>query len=71
MRDFADFSFHSYFSVMDGLLESKGEKPIELKYVFCHLDSQIISFCELSHFVLTIANVVASSWQGALNDMGN
>ncbi|XP_021731679.1 uncharacterized membrane protein At3g27390-like [Chenopodium quinoa] len=31
VRDFADFSFHSYFSVMDGLLESKGEKPIELK----------------------------------------
>ncbi|KAM4118027.1 hypothetical protein ACB094_02G169800 [Castanea mollissima] len=29
--DFADFSFHSYFSVMDGLLESKGEEPIELK----------------------------------------
>ncbi|KAF8410598.1 hypothetical protein HHK36_003130 [Tetracentron sinense] len=29
--EFADFSFHSYFSVMDGLLESKGEKPIELK----------------------------------------
>lgn len=31
VRDFADFSFHSYFSVMDGLLESKGENPIELK----------------------------------------
>lgn len=31
VRDFADFSFHSYFSVMDGLLESKEEKPIELK----------------------------------------
>ncbi|KAK2981016.1 hypothetical protein RJ640_012175 [Escallonia rubra] len=31
VRDFADFSFHSYFSVMDGLLESKGEEPIELK----------------------------------------
>uniref|UniRef100_A0A5B7AZA2 Uncharacterized protein n=2 Tax=Davidia involucrata TaxID=16924 RepID=A0A5B7AZA2_DAVIN len=31
VRDFADFSFHSYFSVMDGLLESEGEKPIELK----------------------------------------
>ncbi|XP_030923623.1 uncharacterized membrane protein At3g27390-like [Quercus lobata] len=29
--DFADFSFHSYFSVMDGLLESKGEEHIELK----------------------------------------
>lgn len=32
VRDFADFSFHSYFSVMDGMLESKGEEPIELKY---------------------------------------
>ncbi|KAK6946176.1 hypothetical protein RJ641_013720 [Dillenia turbinata] len=31
VRDFADFSFHSYFSVMEGLLESKGECPIELK----------------------------------------
>ncbi|KAM7510270.1 hypothetical protein LguiB_009145 [Lonicera macranthoides] len=31
VRDFADFSFHSYFSVMDGLLESKEEDPIELK----------------------------------------
>ncbi|XP_057981814.1 uncharacterized membrane protein At3g27390-like [Malania oleifera] len=31
VRDFADFSFHSYFSVMDGLLESRGEEPIELK----------------------------------------
>lgn len=31
VRDFADFSFHSYFSVMDGLLESTGEEPIELK----------------------------------------
>ncbi|KAK9691147.1 hypothetical protein RND81_09G179100 [Saponaria officinalis] len=29
--DFADFSFHSYFSVMDGLLHSNGEDPIELK----------------------------------------
>ncbi|KAK7846122.1 putative membrane protein [Quercus suber] len=29
--DFADFSFHSYFSVIDELLESKGEEPIELK----------------------------------------
>ncbi|GMP38125.1 hypothetical protein CsSME_00009496 [Camellia sinensis var. sinensis] len=28
---FADFSFHSYFSLMDGLLKSKGEDPIELK----------------------------------------
>lgn len=31
VRDFADFSFHSYFSVMDGLLEMKGEEPVELK----------------------------------------
>ncbi|TXG59528.1 hypothetical protein EZV62_014101 [Acer yangbiense] len=31
VRDFADFSFHSYFSVVDELLESKGEEPIELK----------------------------------------
>ncbi|EEF40053.1 uncharacterized membrane protein At3g27390 [Ricinus communis] len=32
VRDFADFSFHSYFSVMDGLLKSKDEEePIELK----------------------------------------
>ncbi|XP_074285841.1 putative membrane protein At3g27390 [Silene latifolia] len=31
VRDFADFSFHSYFSVMNGLLESDGEDPIELK----------------------------------------
>ncbi|XP_057964203.1 uncharacterized membrane protein At3g27390-like [Malania oleifera] len=31
VRDFADFSFHSYFSVMDELMDSKGEKPIELK----------------------------------------
>ncbi|KAI9165713.1 hypothetical protein LWI28_019282 [Acer negundo] len=30
VRDFADFSFHSYFSVVDELLESKGEEPIEL-----------------------------------------
>ncbi|KAJ6740606.1 hypothetical protein OIU79_000674 [Salix purpurea] len=33
VRDFSDFSFHSYFSVMDELLESKGEEPIELKYI--------------------------------------
>ncbi|KAF8405104.1 hypothetical protein HHK36_010002 [Tetracentron sinense] len=31
VRDFADFSFHSYFSVMDGLLDSKGAEPIEFK----------------------------------------
>ncbi|XP_012079556.1 uncharacterized membrane protein At3g27390 [Jatropha curcas] len=31
VRDFADFSFHSYFSVMDELLKSKEEEPIELK----------------------------------------
>ncbi|KAK3223199.1 hypothetical protein Dsin_010224 [Dipteronia sinensis] len=31
VRDFADFSFHSYFSVVDELLESNGEEPIELK----------------------------------------
>lgn len=29
--DFKDFSFHSYFSLMDELLDSKGEEPIELK----------------------------------------
>lgn len=32
VRDFADFSFHTYFSFMDDLLDSKGENPIELKY---------------------------------------
>ncbi|KAJ9170777.1 hypothetical protein P3X46_018857 [Hevea brasiliensis] len=31
VRDFSDFSFHSYFSVMDELLESKDEEPMELK----------------------------------------
>uniref|UniRef100_A0A803KW38 Uncharacterized protein n=1 Tax=Chenopodium quinoa TaxID=63459 RepID=A0A803KW38_CHEQI len=31
VRDFADFSFHSYFSVMDELLDARGEEPIELK----------------------------------------
>ncbi|KAL5714423.1 hypothetical protein ACHQM5_016388 [Ranunculus cassubicifolius] len=32
VRDFTEFSFYSYFSVMDELLEAKGdEKPIELK----------------------------------------
>ncbi|OVA05178.1 hypothetical protein BVC80_8893g17 [Macleaya cordata] len=32
VRDFGDFSFHSYFSVMDELLEAKdNEKPLELK----------------------------------------
>ncbi|KAF5187984.1 transmembrane protein [Thalictrum thalictroides] len=32
VRDFADFSLYSYFSVMNELLESEGdEKPIELK----------------------------------------
>ncbi|KAL1824353.1 hypothetical protein ACET3Z_011131 [Daucus carota] len=31
VRDFADFSFHTYFSFMDDLLDSKGERPIELK----------------------------------------
>ncbi|KAL6012498.1 hypothetical protein ACLOJK_002987 [Asimina triloba] len=31
VRDFTDVCFHSYFSVMDGLLESKGEAPIEIK----------------------------------------
>lgn len=31
VRDFADFSFHTYFSFMDDLLDSKGENPIELK----------------------------------------
>ncbi|CAK9141143.1 unnamed protein product [Ilex paraguariensis] len=34
VRDFANFSFHSYFSVMDGLMEAKREEPIELKF-FC------------------------------------
>ncbi|GFS39976.1 hypothetical protein Acr_00g0065930 [Actinidia rufa] len=31
VRDFADLSFHSYFSVIDGLLALKGDEPIELK----------------------------------------
>ncbi|XP_021725446.1 uncharacterized membrane protein At3g27390-like [Chenopodium quinoa] len=31
VQDFADFSFHSYFSVMDELLDARGEEPIELK----------------------------------------
>ncbi|KAJ7952895.1 Steroid nuclear receptor ligand-binding [Quillaja saponaria] len=29
VRDYGDFSFHSYFSVMDELLESDGEEPID------------------------------------------
>ncbi|XP_042488629.1 uncharacterized membrane protein At3g27390-like isoform X2 [Macadamia integrifolia] len=31
VRDFTDVSFHSYFSVMDSLLESRSETPIEIK----------------------------------------
>ncbi|KAF9608867.1 hypothetical protein IFM89_011905 [Coptis chinensis] len=31
VRDFADVSFHSYFSVMDSWLESTTETPIEIK----------------------------------------
>eukprot|EP00268_Persea_americana_P037166 TRINITY_DN36807_c1_g1_i1.p1 TRINITY_DN36807_c1_g1~~TRINITY_DN36807_c1_g1_i1.p1 ORF type:complete len:548 (-),score=53.85 TRINITY_DN36807_c1_g1_i1:154-1797(-) len=31
VRDFADVCFYSYFSLMDELLESKGETPIEIK----------------------------------------
>ncbi|XP_043704783.1 uncharacterized membrane protein At3g27390-like isoform X2 [Telopea speciosissima] len=31
VRDFTDVSFHSYFSVMDSLLESRREMPIEIK----------------------------------------
>lgn len=31
VRDFSDFSFHTYFSFMDELLDSKGKEPIELK----------------------------------------
>ncbi|XP_058081330.1 uncharacterized membrane protein At3g27390-like isoform X2 [Magnolia sinica] len=31
VRDFADVCFHSYFSVMDGLLESKGDVSLEIK----------------------------------------
>lgn len=31
VRDFADVCYHSYFSVMDGLLESEGETALEIK----------------------------------------
>ncbi|XAR73937.1 hypothetical protein NMG60_11008074 [Bertholletia excelsa] len=31
VRDFKDFSFHSFFSIADEVLKSKGEEPIELK----------------------------------------
>lgn len=31
VRDFADVCFHSYFSLMDELLESKSETPLEIK----------------------------------------
>ncbi|GFS29962.1 hypothetical protein Acr_00g0009390 [Actinidia rufa] len=31
VRDFKDFSFHSFFSVTDELMKAKGEEPIELK----------------------------------------
>ncbi|XP_022158225.1 uncharacterized membrane protein At3g27390-like isoform X3 [Momordica charantia] len=31
VRDFADFSFHSYFSIMDQMVEWKGEEPVDIK----------------------------------------
>ncbi|XP_022158228.1 uncharacterized membrane protein At3g27390-like isoform X2 [Momordica charantia] len=31
VRDFADFSFHSYFSIMDGMVEWQGEEQIDIK----------------------------------------
>ncbi|KAK3223152.1 hypothetical protein Dsin_010177 [Dipteronia sinensis] len=44
VRDFADFSFHSYFSVVDELLESNGEEPIELevlRFAGCFLSATL------------------------------
>ena len=38
VRDFADFSFHSYFSVMDGMVRAKVDETIDHKYCLLKLD---------------------------------
>lgn len=43
MRDFADLSFHAYFSMMEGLLESTGEPAIELKWV-AYVSVKLLNF---------------------------
>ncbi|XP_034681293.1 uncharacterized membrane protein At3g27390-like isoform X3 [Vitis riparia] len=62
VRDFADFSFHSYFSVMDGLLESKGEKPIELK-VF-EIPGLLILLWPIVVVLAALAGVISSFFFG-------
>ncbi|KAL5752820.1 hypothetical protein ACOSP7_023010 [Xanthoceras sorbifolium] len=51
VRDFADVSFHSYFSVVDELLESKGEEPLELKVL-------VLPGCMLSATLGLLVDVV-------------
>ena len=41
MRDFKDICFHSYFSVMDGLLEAGGETIMVLRYLSQRLMSHM------------------------------
>ncbi|KAH9607389.1 hypothetical protein KSS87_013363 [Heliosperma pusillum] len=51
VRDFADFSFHSYFSVMDELLLDNGDDRVELKVI-------MLPGCLISAIVGLVVDVV-------------
>lgn len=76
VRDFADFSFHSYFSVMDGLLESKGEEPIELKIlqipgcILCAIVGLLIDVIFIPLITLYKAPILLfKGWQRLVQDL--
>ncbi|KAL2928021.1 hypothetical protein RDABS01_000017 [Bienertia sinuspersici] len=76
VRDFADFSFHSYFSVMDGLLESKEEEPIELKVlqipgcIVCAVLGIVVDVIFISLITLYKAPILLlKGWHRLLQDL--
>ncbi|XP_059647738.1 uncharacterized membrane protein At3g27390-like isoform X2 [Cornus florida] len=76
VRDFADFSFHSYFSVMDDLLKSKGEEPIELKVfqipgcILCAILGVLIDVPFITLIVLYKAPILLiKGWHRLIQDL--
>ncbi|CAM8917401.1 unnamed protein product [Rhodiola kirilowii] len=76
VRDFADFSYHSYFSMMEGLLESTTETPIELKVlqipgcILCAIVGVVVDVPLITLIVLYKAPILLfKGWKQLLNDL--
>uniref|UniRef100_A0A7N0T374 Transmembrane protein n=1 Tax=Kalanchoe fedtschenkoi TaxID=63787 RepID=A0A7N0T374_KALFE len=76
VRDFADFSYHSYFSMMEGLLEPTGEAPIELKVlqipgsIFCSILGLLVDVPLIALIVLYKAPILLfKGWHQLIRDL--